>query len=185
MFQTPIEVTQGQLRELRVAMVEALEESVTLFPLFDERGSCRYLLIDTAGRVNRDRSPFEPDCLFAVDDFPMDIRAGKAIYARPMTNVIPVPTLPGEYLADLWFMDPWERVSLHPALPPDTLDYLRSKNLARLRLDGERIDDICYGLDLRRVTGATARKSFFHRRRLEFPALLNFLEYATPVEETP
>ena len=185
MFRTPNEVTQTQLETLRVSMVDAIEESATLFPVFDDEGNTRYILVDTAGRLGRDVTSFDSGCLFVVEEFPLEIRVGKAIYARPMTEISPAASFPAAKLKRLWHLDPWDRLLLHPELPEETVEFLKTRNVRRLRFGAERIDDICFSLNLRKVSGAATRKSFFRRWRLEFPALKGFLEQATLRLEEP
>ena len=175
MFNTPIEVAQSQLRQLRVSMVDALKSASGLFPFFTSDGVCRYIFIDAAGRGSRSKEFLDPNFLFVVSEFPMEIRMRKAIYARPMTEVYPVHSFPPENLAGLWYMDPWGRLLQHAGLPTKILEYFRTRNLARLSFEGEQFAEVCFSLDLRKVMGATTKKGLFKRRRLELPALKNIL----------
>jgi len=179
MFHTPIEVAQSQLRQLRVSMVDAQESASGLFPFFTSDGLCRFIFIDTArnatGARARETEVLEPNGLFVISEFPMEIRMRKAIYARPMNDVYPIHSFPAEKLGGLWYMDPWGKLLQHAGLPVEILEHLRTRNLALLERDGERFEEVCFRLDLRRVTGAATRRNFFRRRRLELPALRSFL----------
>ena len=179
MFRVPNEVLQTQLRYLRVSMVEVVEESAILFPVFDEDGETHGLLIDTAGRApasdSRGVVTIPDGSLFFVREFPLEIRAGKAIYPRPITGVLQVDGRCLAEIAPLWYLDPWGRLATHERFRDEVPESASARNLADLRVDGEAFDDLCFTLDLRRVTGATTRRGFFRRRRLEIAVLRSVL----------
>lgn len=181
MFRTPNEVLQTQLRSLRVSMVEVVEESAILFPVFDELGETRGLLVDTAGKKptagSSGTEAIPVDSLFFVREFPLEIRAGKAIYPRPITEFVRVDGRCLEEISPFWYLDPWGRLAAHACFGNE-LPVAAPRNIANLRVDGESFEDLCFTLDLRRVTGATTRRGFFRRRRLEIAVLRSVLAHA-------
>ncbi len=175
MFQTPYEVAQSQLRGLRLLTVDETREVAALFPLFDREGHSKLILLDFAKEMKKRAEFFEPNCLYLVAEFPMEIRLKRAIYSRPIARFSMASQLVPDQIAGLWFLDPWERIPRHPGLPEEVRESFKLANLGIKPYREERLEDLFFTRDLRKVTGGAARKGLLGRRRLEMLELLKVM----------
>ncbi len=174
-FQTPFEIAQSQLQRLALSSVEAREVVGGIFPFFDDTGATRFLVIDTlsAGRPESDGG------LWVVEEFPLEIRLHKAIYPRPIARYLALADLDAEAFEGLYHFDPRAALPHQPFLNPQVGATLAARNLAARHRGRERVRDIFYTRDLRRVTGGASRSGFLFRRRLELAALRSFIQTST------
>jgi len=176
-FQAPFEIAQSELRRLRISSVEAREAVAGIFPFFDQGGTTRFLLIDTLS--GRGAGPEEG--LWVVEEFPLEIRLRKAIYPRPITRYCPLIDLEPESLAGLFHFDANGALAAQPSLHEELAAALRAGNVAARSRERERVRELFFTRDLRRLTGGVARSGLFLRRRLELAALRSFLAGSLPV----
>ncbi len=175
-FQAPFEIAQSQLLRLRLTSVDTREAPAGIHPFFDERGSVRLLMIDTrAGQ-----GPASPDGVFAVEDFPLEIRLHKAIYPRPITRYRPLLDLDAAVLAGLYHFDGPRALAAKAALPDGLGPVLDAGNLALRARGRESLRDLFFTLDLRRLTGGLCRSGLIARRRMELAALRSFILDTAP-----
>jgi len=174
-FQAPFEIAQSQLRRLRISSVEGREVAGWIFPFFDLRGSTRFLVIATPGGEEGNGKG-----AWAVEEFPLEIRLGKAIYTRPIVKYRPLVDLDPESIAGTYHFDPRKTLAGGSALPAEFGSALSDRNLAGRLRGREAVRDLFFTLDLRRVTGGVSRSGLFHRRRLELAGLRNFVQDSRP-----
>jgi hypothetical protein len=174
-FQAPFEISQTQLRGLRLSSVDSREVIGAIYPFFGDAGATLFLVIDTSGPKQG-----SPEGLWMVDEFPLEIRKGKAIYPRPIVSYRPLAEVDPAALAGRYHFDPERFLAAHPSLPEATIGALDACNIALRARGKESVRDLFFTLDLRRVTGAVSRSSLLLRRRLEIAALRGFLRDTTP-----
>jgi len=170
-FQVPFEIGQSQLQHLRLSSVDSREVSGRIFPFFDRTSATRFLVIDTTSTIQEGG----PAGLWVVDEFPLEIRLKRAIYPRPITRYRPLAELEPASLQGLYHFDGQQLLASNGELPEQFSAALKGGNGALRARGRELIQDIFFTLDLRRVTGASSRSGYFHRRRLEPAELRKFL----------
>jgi len=175
-FQAPFEVSHAQLKDLRLTSVDAREVVGSIHPFFDDGGTTRFLVIAAEGQDG----PGASGGLFVVDEFPLEIRKGKAIYPRPIVNYRPLAEVDPSALAGHYSFDPARALAGHPSLPELVAGAIDRGNLALRSRGRETLRDIFFTLDLRRVTGAVSRSNPLIRRRLEIAAIRTFLRDTAP-----
>jgi hypothetical protein len=175
-FQTPFEIAQSQLLHLRLSSVDTREAPGALFPFFDEQGVVRFLMIDTATSPG----PGARGTVFAVEDFPLEIRHHKAIYPRSITRYRPLAEMETPALAGLYHFDASRTLAGQTSLPEGLGSMLDAGNLARRVRGRESFRDQFFTLDLRRLTGGLCRSGFLARRRMELASIQRFLHETTP-----
>jgi len=180
-FQAPFEIAQSQLQSLRLSSVDSREIVGGIFPFFDENGATRFILIDTlTSQKSMGQHPGAQGGLWVVEEFPLEIRFRKAIYPRPIVNYRPLGDLDPMVLSSLYFFDARKVLASQSTLPEHFGPILAARNVA-LRVRGrERIRDLFFTLDLRRLTGAASRSGVLLRRRLEIAGLRTFLRDTEP-----
>lgn len=175
-FQAPFEIAQSQLLDLRLSSVDTREAPGAIFPFFDEQGVVRFLMIETS----RSTAAGTHGTVFAVEDFPLEIRLHKAIYPRSITRYRPLAELPPSSLAGLNHFDGRRALAGQPSLPEGLASTLDAGNLARRLRGRESFRDLFFTLDLRRLTGALCRSGLLARSRMELASIRQFIHETTP-----
>jgi hypothetical protein len=170
-FQAPFEIAQTQLQELRISSVDFREALGSIHPFFDDDGTTRFLVIAT---VAGERT-VPAAGLWVVEEFPLEIRTGKAIYPRPIVNYRPLAEVDPSSFTGRYHFDAGRTLAAHPSIDGTVAGALDRSNIA-LRIRGrETVRDLFFTLDLRRLTGAASRSGVLLRRRLEIAGLRTFL----------
>jgi hypothetical protein len=192
-FQAPFEIPQSRLETLRISSVDSRETQGAIFPFFDGVGLIRFLVIHMPGEGTAGGAAGSPGApgapaagtgdaggAWLVEDFPLEIRRGKAIYPRPIVKYRPLDTIDPAVLSGSFHLDGRRILPVRPGLAGPLAAALDRGNIALRARGREKVLDLFFTLDLRRLTGTLSRAGLFLRRRMELAALRAFLRDTEP-----